>query len=163
MARPPRGLDRRRLVITVEDMSAAQGTFGAPVTRARLLRGPLVTGALGVGALVILHLRDPHESGSYGYCPYLLLTGHPCPGCGGLRALNLLTNGEWLAAVSSNAMAVGLLVFLMAAWVRWLVRRLRGAPAALLPATAAWAWIFLAVAIVFGVARLTPAGAWLAP
>ena len=46
------------------------------------------------GAAVLLHLRDPHEQGSYGFCPFLALTGHPCPGLRGLRAVNDLTHGD---------------------------------------------------------------------
>ncbi|RLV55887.1 DUF2752 domain-containing protein [Aeromicrobium phragmitis] len=135
----------------------------ATASRGRLLRGPLLAGLGGAAALTLLHLRDPHDSGSYGYCPYLLLTGHPCPGCGGLRAVNLVTNGDWVGALSSNAMAVGLLAFLAGAWLLWLVRRVGGSDAPFLKPTTAWAWAFLAVALVFGIARLTPQGAWLAP
>ena len=91
---------------------SASWTPVATVSRGRLLRAPLLVGVGGVAALTLLHVRDPHDAGSYGYCPYLLLTGHPCPGCGGLRAANLLTNGDWIGALSSNAMAVGLLLFL---------------------------------------------------
>ncbi|WP_293784480.1 DUF2752 domain-containing protein [uncultured Aeromicrobium sp.] len=142
---------------------SASWTPVATVSRGRLLRAPLLVGVGGVAALTLLHVRDPHDAGSYGYCPYLLLTGHPCPGCGGLRAANLLTNGDWIGALSSNAMAVGLLLFLAGAWLVWLVRRGLGSEAPFLKPTPTWAWLFLAIAVVFGIARLTPAGAWLAP
>ena len=42
--------------------------------------------------------------------PILAITGRPCPGCGGLRAVNDLTNGDVAGALSSNLMAVALVV-----------------------------------------------------
>ena len=71
-ARQGRGLDR--------------GAGLAPTDRATLLRDPALVGAVGVAAAALLHFRDPHGTGSYGFCPFLALTGKPCPGCGGLRA-----------------------------------------------------------------------------
>lgn len=32
-------------------------------------------------------------------CPFLLLTGHPCPFCGGTRSFAYAWQGEWLRAV----------------------------------------------------------------
>ena len=45
-----------------------------------------------------------------------------CPGCGGLRAVNDLTNGDLGAAASSNL----LLVVLLPVAVLWLLRWSRG-------------------------------------
>ena len=132
-------------------------------SRASLLRDPLLVGGAGLASLALLHVRDPHHSGSYGYCPFLVLTGHPCPGCGGLRAMNDLTNGDFVGAVSSNAMAVVLLGLLFGAWVVWMSRRWRGRRGPL-PGLNATAVVWVAVAfVVFGVVRNTPWGAWLAP
>ncbi|SJZ66860.1 DUF2752 domain-containing protein [Porphyromonas crevioricanis] len=40
------------------------------------------------------------------HCPIRQLTGYPCPGCGTLRALRLLLQGDWFAAVEMNPLAV---------------------------------------------------------
>jgi Protein of unknown function (DUF2752) len=80
----------------------------------------------GAGALAVLAVRDPHRAGSYGHCPFLALTGHPCPLCGGLRAGSDLTHGDVLAALQSNALAVAILVGGTAIWSAWCVRRWRG-------------------------------------
>jgi hypothetical protein len=132
--------------------------------RVALLRDPVLIGSVGAAAVAALHFRDPHEHGSWGFCPFLLLTGQPCPGCGGLRAINDLSNGDVLAAVSSNAFAVALVATLAVAWVVWFVRRVRG------DAQATWFTLsppvvtgLLVVMAVFGVFRLTPWGAWLRP
>ncbi|MCW2817730.1 MAG: hypothetical protein JWR42_517 [Marmoricola sp.] len=113
-----------------------------------------------------LHLRDPHTSGSWGGCPWLALTGRYCPGCGGLRAVNDLTDGHVLAALSSNVVFVLSVPLLLVWWVRWAQRAWTGAPAtrATSPRTRA---VLVAAAVVltvaFTVLRNTPAGAWLAP
>src|SRR5680860_987871 len=83
-------------------------------SRLRRIKAPTLVAGAVVGASLLLHLRDPHESGSWGFCPWLLLTGTYCPGCGGLRAVNDLTRGDIPAAASSNLLFVGavpLLVF----------------------------------------------------
>lgn len=131
--------------------------------RAQLLRGPALTGLAGAGAFAALHFRDPHEQGSWGACPFLALTGQPCPGCGGLRAVNDLTNGDIGSALTSNAMAVVLVAVLGAAWVVWAWRRARGRDAPLLSSSPA---IPIAIGVgfaVFGVFRWTPWGAGLYP
>jgi hypothetical protein len=134
-----------------------------PASTGRALVGPALAGAGGLAAAVLLHVRDPHDSGSYGFCPFLSLTGLPCPGCGGLRAVNDLTRGDVVAAVSSNALAVVLVLALAVGWVLWLVRRATGRRGR--PMTISW-WLVGAGALVvavFGVVRTTPWGSWLAP
>ncbi len=123
----------------------------------------MMLGAGGIGALGLLHLRDPHASGSYGFCPFLLVTGEPCPGCGGLRAMNDLTHGDIVGALSSNAMAVVLLVVMSAAWLVWLFRRWRREPAPLLALRSPVLWALVIGFGIFGVLRWTPWGVWLRP
>lgn len=127
------------------------------------LRAPLLVGAGGLALAAALHFRDPHVSGSWGFCPSKLILGIDCPGCGGLRAVNLLTHGDVVGAISSNLIAVALAGFLAVAWVVWFVRRARGQAAQFVSIQPAWAWLLLAAVITFGVVRLTPWGAWLAP
>jgi hypothetical protein len=128
-----------------------------------LFRAPAVLGIAGAGTLVLLHLRDPHESGSYGVCPFLAVTGHPCPGCGGLRAVNELTHGDVVGALSSNLLAVGLLALLVVAWAAWVARRARGTDDQMLVVRDRTLVLVLVVTLAFGVVRNTPWGVWLAP
>lgn len=131
--------------------------------RAELLRGPVLVGAAGLGAALLLHVHDPHDSGSYGFCPFLQLTGLPCPGCGGLRAINNLTRGDVVGAISSNALAVGLVAVLAVAWVGWLWRRLHGRRDRMIVLSTKVGFVAIGVLVVFGVLRNTPWGSWLAP
>lgn len=122
----------------------------------------LVIGGLAAATLA-LHLRDPHEQGSWGLCPSAAL-GIDCPGCGGLRAVNDLTHGDLGAAASSNLLLVVLMpaiIVLLAVWAadRWTgrTRRVDGRRArAVLIGLGV-------VAAVFTVLRNLPVGAWLAP
>jgi Protein of unknown function (DUF2752) len=111
---------------------------------------------------VALHLRDPHASGSWGYCPIALLGLH-CPGCGALRAVNDLTNGDVVAAASSNLLlllAMPVAVFVLARWVvdAWRGRQRGRTVLSSWPVLSAG----ISLAAVFAVARNLP-GSWLAP
>lgn len=132
--------------------------------RRERLRAPLVTiGALAAATLA-LHLRDPHERGSWGVCPLSLL-GIYCPGCGGLRAVNDLTDGDVRAAASSNVLVTVGIPVAVAALALWFLRAWRGVPARRLSARAErglW-WVGVVVALGFMLLRNTPQGAWLAP
>jgi hypothetical protein len=123
----------------------------------------LLAGGLLV-ASVLLHLRDPHRQGTWGYCPWLFLTGTYCPGCGGLRAVNDLTRGDVRAAASSNLLLVAVLPGFAWWWTRrvvdgWrgTVRTTRARPVLIGVA------LFAVSALAFTVLRNTGPGAWLAP
>lgn len=120
-------------------------------------------GGIGLAAAGLLHFHDPHNSGAYGFCPFLQLTGLPCPGCGGLRAVNDLTRFEFGAAVSSNVLAVALVVVLAGAYLWWLPKRWRGEDARMIVLGAKTGVAVMVLIVVFGVVRNTPWGAWLAP
>ena len=132
------------------------------VARANL-RKPLAVAAVGAGLFALLRFYDPHHEGSYGFCPFLAMTGRPCPGCGGLRAVNDLTRGDFVAAASSNILVVLLVAVLAVAWVVWFVRILRGASGPMIQLGHRTGIAVIALVIVFGVVRNTPFGAWLAP
>jgi len=130
----------------------------------RDLRGPVVVAGAVLAVAALLRVRDPHDAGSYGFCPFLSLTGLPCPGCGGLRAVNDLTRGDVVAAASSNALAVALVLGLTVAWAIWTARRSMGDRAApLIVVNARAALAVVTVVLLFGVLRNTPWGAWFAP
>jgi hypothetical protein len=117
-----------------------------------------------LAASVALHLRDPHQSGSWGYCPWLVLTGTACPGCGGLRAVHDLTRGDVAAAISSNALFMSSLPLLAALWTRTVVQRWRDERVALPPVFIAWAGgAAILLLLVFWVVRNLPFASYLAP
>ncbi|MCV7422777.1 DUF2752 domain-containing protein [Mycobacterium yunnanensis] len=78
-------------------------------------------GAL-TGALAYIGLRDPHAAG-FGFppCPFRMLTGWNCPGCGGLRMTHDVLHGDFAAAVVDNVFMLVALPML----ALWLVARWR--------------------------------------
>ncbi|TWE13159.1 DUF2752 domain-containing protein [Rudaeicoccus suwonensis] len=131
-------------------------------SRYHLTKRPLGLVVGGAAAMTLLHFYDPHRSGSYGYCPFLWLTGKPCPFCGGLRAMNDVTHGHVSAALTSNAAAVVILILGTGLLGRWTARRWRGdASAEIFPKSRTFAVICIAALAVFTVYRWTPWGAWL--
>lgn len=122
----------------------------------------LVAGGLGL-ATVALHLRDPHSEGSWGVCPTAAM-GFSCPGCGGLRAVNDLSNLRVLDAASSNLLFVLSLPLIAYAFVRWTHGRWTGHRWQPTDRSLKYGAITLGlVLVVFTVMRNTPAGSWLAP
>ncbi|MDN5854573.1 MAG: DUF2752 domain-containing protein, partial [Actinomycetia bacterium] len=83
-------------------------------------------GAVGIAALTMLALRDPHVGGSYGFCPFRELTGLWCPLCGGLRATHDLTRFRAADALSSNLLAVVIVLAVVAYFGYWAAKRWRG-------------------------------------
>ncbi len=128
------------------------------------LRGPVGVGVGLAVSVAAVAVHDPHTPGSWGFCPFLLITGWYCPGCGGLRAVHDLVHGDWAAAVSSNVYGLVLCAGFGLAWLAWLV-------AAAGNRVIDWNRVLprhfglfaIIVTAVFTVARNTPAGAWLAP
>ena len=104
----------------------------------------------------------PARPGSWGICPTRFLTGLDCPGCGGLRAVNDLTNGDLVGAASSNLLFVAAIPFLVLGWLLWL----RSEPRARGDLqtgrwTPWWATTAIALTVVF-VGCATSPGNWLA-
>lgn len=131
--------------------------------RERLTAPVLLAGAV-LGASVVLHLRDPHEAGSYGFCPWLVLTGTYCPGCGGLRAVNELTRGDLAAAASSNLLLVGSVPLVLLLWAAWFRDRWRGVVRRVDQRRAVLAsTLFGVVVVAYWVVRNLPGLEWLTP
>jgi hypothetical protein len=144
-------------------MTSAQTRAGS----ASVLGGRAAPLAVATGLLAwtaALRLRDPHVGGSWGYCPFLAVTGLPCPMCGGLRAVNNLTHGDVVGALSSNLLVVLALPLAVAFWLRWyqVASGRRAGWGFRLPRPAT-VWVWFGVLVVFGVVRNLPFGGWLAP
>ena len=148
---------------TLEARHAA-GPGGAEGTRRRRVLAPGLTIAGLATATLALHLRDPHRNGNWGFCPLYALTGIYCPGCGGLRAVNDLTDGHVRAALSSNVVVVALIPVAVVALLVWTADRWRGVerrlPEKVLKPVQ---WTGLTLWLVFTVVRNLPFGGWFAP
>jgi hypothetical protein len=118
---------------------SSPAAHGADRPAARWYRRHLFS-VLGVGALLAaalgyIGLVDPHQPDAiFPICPFRLLTGLNCPGCGALRMTHDVLHGDFAAAINDNVLVlVG--VPLLAGWV--LLRRRGGKSPLTLPAAAA--------------------------
>lgn len=101
-------------------------TRPAAASRGRRLLAPLGVAA-GAGAVLgVLAVVDPNEPGHYPTCPWLALTGTYCPGCGTLRALHALTQGDLMTAVAHNPLTVAASVWLFLWFLTWVHRQWTG-------------------------------------
>ena len=99
------------------------------------LRRIVSVAALGAAGAWVLYTFAPTAYGFYPQCPFRLLTGLQCPGCGTTRALHHLLHGRFEEAFRLNPMifvliAVALFAlpsvlrgrqpgFLMKPWFAW--------------------------------------------
>jgi hypothetical protein len=129
---------------------------------ARTLTGPVVVLAGAVGALGFVSAIDPNQPGHYPTCPFLLLTGYYCPGCGGLRMAHAVTHGHFVEAADLNLFGLLAFPFVGYLWIRWVIWSVRGSvPDHVLSRPVIWA-LPIVIAI-FWVARNTTMGQVLAP
>jgi Protein of unknown function (DUF2752) len=133
------------------------------VVLAARLRTPALTAGAGAAVAAALLLRDPHQHGSWGFCPFLALTGLPCPACGGLRAANDLLHGRVEAALSSNAYAVLTACVIALGWVFWAIARVRGTTPAWNRHTSRAGTLWFGGLLLFGALRMVPALSGLQP
>lgn len=137
----------------------------APPVSARgrgALRVPgLVLGA-AVAATTLVAAVDPNESGHYPTCPFLMVTGYYCPGCGSLRALHDLAHGDLAGAVARNPLMVLAAGGLLVGFVLWARRLWRGLPRTWV-APPALLYVLLTVVLAFWVLRNLPGWTWLSP
>lgn len=139
------------------------GPAAMVATPPRLLRGPALSAAATLAATAVVGAVDPHRPGTYPVCPFLFLTGHPCPLCGGLRAVNDLVHLRVADAVGSNVLVVVGVILAVALWARWTAVRARGVNAAFVNPPGWLSMTALGVLIGFGVLRNLPFAAGLAP
>jgi len=153
------------------------GVAVAVAARTASLRAPALVGAGGLTLAAALLLRDPNRSGSWPPCPFLALTGVPCPGCGGLRAVHDLLTGDVVGALSSNAWAVLTTVLCVGTYAAWLASRVGASHPAQSwsgrAGTSVTAWlsahatvlaaVWAAGLVAFGVLRLLPSLSVLRP
>ena len=81
-----------------------------------------------IAALAVLYRYPPSETTFYPPCPFYLLTGWHCPGCGSTRALAALLHGNVAQAMEYNSLFVALLPLALAYAVAAITRAFMPGP-----------------------------------
>lgn len=131
--------------------------------RVRAVLAPLAVAAAAAAGVIFVGLVDPNQPGHYPTCPFLMLTGLYCPGCGGLRAVHALAHGDLVAALGLNPFVVVMIPVAVLLWGRWAVFSWQGKRYAGKTIHPAYVWTFLGLMIVFWIVRNVPFGKFLAP
>ena len=120
------------------------------------LAAPAAVAALAAASCTLLIVADPNEPGFYPTCPFLALTGRWCPGCGSLRGMRALLQGDIAAAAGLNILLLVALPFVVYRWLAWAFPSVRGRRLPALDPPAWGSWMIAAVVVVFWVARNLP-------
>ena len=83
----------------------------------------IIIGALAAGMLAVYYALDPASSTLFPKCPFLLLTGLRCPGCGSQRAVHCLLHGDVAGAAAQNLLLVVSIPLLLLLFAAEAVRR----------------------------------------
>lgn len=131
------------------------------VVRVRWAPYAVLAGA--AAAVAYVAAVDPNEAGHYPTCPFLMLTGYYCPGCGSMRMVHALAHGQLAEGFGHNPLAFVTLPLVGYAWVRWAIASHTRRP---FQARIFRPWsitAFTVVILVYWVVRNLPAGHALAP
>ncbi len=120
----------------------------------RRVTAALIWLSIATGA-IYLSIFEPGRSGFFPLCPFRMLTGFTCPGCGSTRALHRLLHGDLVGAFEFNPLMVVSLPFLLYALVRYTTAAVTGRPLQPYRLNAKYIWMLFAVIMGFWVFRNT--------
>ncbi|MEA4979468.1 MAG: DUF2752 domain-containing protein [Petrimonas sp.] len=81
-------------------------------TRFKLLIGAAISLVL-VAVVFMFYTFDPGDMPLFPKCPFLLVTGYECPGCGSQRAVHDLLHLDLKGAFSQNALILFLIPYIL--------------------------------------------------
>jgi hypothetical protein len=112
---------------------------------------------LFAGIALCLYFFDPIKVKIYPKCPFRILTGYYCPGCGSTRALSKIVTGDYASAFKYNSLLAVVFPFLAVYFLNLFSRvflRKDFFEGFIMPAYLIY--ILLAIFIIFGVLRNIP-------
>lgn len=118
----------------------------------------LALAAVGAGLTGMFLVRhfNPVTQGFFPKCPFNLLTGLHCPGCGLTRGFHQLLNGDILGALDYNVMILFWAPFLSYVGISLLLTGIRGKGLPQIAPPNFLIWSFIIVMMIFWVVRNIP-------
>jgi hypothetical protein len=99
---------------------------------------------------------QPGKTGFFPPCPFRMLTGFLCPGCGSTRAMHQILHGHVVAAFMLNPLLLLALPFLLFALLRYSVIVMRGGVPRPNAMPAAYLYALFVIIVSFWIFRNTP-------
>jgi Protein of unknown function (DUF2752) len=106
-------------------------------------------------ASTYLMIFEPGKTGFFPACPFRMMTGYTCPGCGSTRGLHRLLHADVVGALQFNPLMVLSLPFLLYALVRYTYSAVSGRPLQKHYLAPKYLWMLLAVIVSFWIFRNT--------
>ena len=118
--------------------------------------GVILVWLIIVAGSVCLFVLEPGKSTLLPVCPFRLLTGFTCPGCGSTRGMHQLLHGNFAAAFEFNPLLLLALPFLVFALLRYSYQVLSGQPIRHNPLAPKYIYTIFGVVLFFWIFRNTP-------
>ena len=109
--------------------------------------------AISTAAIILLYNLNPSASSFFPPCPIHKITGLYCPGCGSLRALHQLFNGNILRAFRFNPLMIVALPFISYSFLSYILDGIIGKRLHGIFIPAFYIWLILAIILLFGILR----------
>lgn len=116
---------------------------------------PVAVGVTAVAGCLAVRALNPVVESNPPACPFKIMTGLDCPGCGATRATNALLHGNLGAAPDHNLLFVVLLPVILFAYAVWALRSF-GVAVPQLPRLRRWAPALVVLTLAFWGLRLLP-------
>jgi hypothetical protein len=114
-----------------------------------------IWGLLVAGSIYVFSF-EPGKTGFFPPCPFRVITGLTCPGCGSTRAVHQLLHGHWAAAFTLNPLFVIAVPFLVYALLRQTAFAFQGKIPRPNTLPAAYIYLIFVVILSFWIFRNTP-------
>ena len=116
----------------------------------------IIIWSLLLAGAAYLFVFEPGKSGFFPACPFRLMTGFTCPGCGTTRALHEILHGHFAAAFMLNPLLLLAIPFLLFALLRYSVIVMRGGVPRPNALPAPFIYALFVIIVSFWVFRNTP-------
>jgi hypothetical protein len=109
--------------------------------------------SLILGSLVLFYYLPQVDRIVHFQCPFHLITGFYCPGCGSLRGLHALLHGNITSAVNYNMLMVVLIPYLIYSFILFSYEEISGKKLKRFFIKPVYIWLLLIFILIFWVLR----------
>lgn len=101
----------------------------------------------------IIFFSNPESCKLIPKCPFFIITGYYCPGCGTFRSLHNILHGNFSGAIRSNILTVILLPFITYSLINRFIIAIKKQPMPEFHIPAILIWILFGIVIAYWVLR----------